>query len=118
MFFDASHQPYEHPSEDDVFEGSKSGEINYLKLTLSPAGAASLKSSYLNSLHYVDRQIGRIVKALKDRGEYEQTIIVVAGDHGEEFGELGHFGHCSSFKPFSNPDICGTASAGRSSPRG
>ena len=100
LFFDASHQPYEHPPEDNLFEGSNSGEINYLKLTLSPAGAKALKGSYLNSLHYIDRQIGRIVKALRDRDEYRQTVIVVAGDHGEEFGELGHFGHCSSFNRF------------------
>lgn len=103
LFFDASHQPYEHPPEDDIYEGAKSGEISYLRWTVSPADAQalnSLKGSYLNSLHYVDRQIGRIVKALQDGGEYEHTIIVVVGDHGEEFGELGHFGHMSSFDRF------------------
>jgi hypothetical protein len=103
LFFDASHQPYEHPPEDSIYEGAKSGEITYLKLTVSPADAQALKGlkgSYLNSLHYIDRQIGRIVKALQDRGEYERTIIVVVGDHGEEFGELGHFGHTSSFNRF------------------
>jgi hypothetical protein len=100
LFFDASHQPYEHPTEDNIYEGVKSGEINYLKLTVSPAGAQVLKGSYLNSLHYIDRQIGRIVKALQDRGEYERTIIVVVGDHGEEFGELGHCGHGNSFNHF------------------
>jgi hypothetical protein len=100
LFFDASHQPYEHPPEDNLYAGSKSGEINYLKLTLSPAGAQALKGSYLNSLHYIDRQIGRIVKVLQDRDEYRQTVIVVVGDHGEEFGELGHFGHTSSFNRF------------------
>ncbi|HTY88625.1 MAG TPA: sulfatase-like hydrolase/transferase [Candidatus Acidoferrum sp.] len=100
LFFDASHQPYEHPLQDNLYEGSNSGEINYLKLTLSPAGAKALKGSYLNSLHYIDRQIGRIVKGLQDRGEYGRTVIVVAGDHGEEFGELGHFGHCCSFNRF------------------
>jgi membrane-anchored protein YejM (alkaline phosphatase superfamily) len=100
LFFDGSHQPYEHPPEDDLYEGSKSGEINYFELTLSPTGAKALKGSYLNSLHYIDRQLGRIVKALQDRDEYRQTVIVVVGDHGEEFGELGHFGHCTAFNRF------------------
>jgi membrane-anchored protein YejM (alkaline phosphatase superfamily) len=100
LFFDASHQPYEHPLEDQLYKSSKSGEINYLKLALSSAGADGLKYSYLNSLHYVDRQIDRIVKDLKSSGEYDRTIIVVAGDHGEEFGELGHIGHCSAFNRF------------------
>lgn len=105
LFFDASHQPYEHPPEDEVHPGSKSGEINYLKLTLSPDGAAALKGSYLNSLHYIDRQIARVVQALKDRGEYGQTIIVVVGDHGEEFGDLGHFGHCTAFNRFQTQTL-------------
>ncbi len=100
LFFDASHQPYEHPPEDSIYEGPKSGEINYLKLTVSPAAGQALKGSYFNSLHYIDRQIGKIVKGLKNHGEYERTIIVVVGDHGEEFGELGHFGHGSSFNCF------------------
>lgn len=39
LSFDASHQPYEHPPEDSVYEGAKSGDINYLKLAMSPAGA-------------------------------------------------------------------------------
>lgn len=101
LFFDASHQPYEHPLEDNVFESRlQSGEINYAKLAVSPAAAHALKGSYLDSLHYIDRQIGRIVKALQDTGEYQRTIIIVVGDHGEEFGELGHFGHVSSFNRF------------------
>jgi len=105
LSFDASHQPYEHPPEDSIYAGVKSGEINYLKLTVSPAGARALKGSYLNSLHYIDRQIGRIVKALQDRGEYERTIIVVVGDHGEEFGELGHCGHGNSFNHFQTQTL-------------
>ena len=105
LFFDASHQPYEHPTEDEIYPGSKSGEINYLKLTLSSAGATALKDSYLNSLHYIDRQIGRVVQALQERGEYEHTIIVVVGDHGEEFGDLGHFGHCTAFNRFQTQTI-------------
>ena len=100
VFFDASHQPYEYPPEDNVHEGAKSGDINYLKLAVSPGGAQALKGSYLNSLHYIDRQIGRMVKTLQDRGEYERTIIIVAGDHGEEFGELGHCGHGNSFNHY------------------
>jgi membrane-anchored protein YejM (alkaline phosphatase superfamily) len=101
LFFNASHQPYEHPPEDDVYESRlSSGEINYMKLTLSPETCQALKGSYLDALHYIDREIGRIVKALHDQGQYERTIIIVVGDHGEEFGELGRFGHTSSFNRF------------------
>lgn len=42
---------------------------------------------------YVDKQIGRVVDALKNNGVYENTIIVIVGDHGEELGEHGEYGH-------------------------
>jgi len=35
----------------------------------------------------VDQMISRIVNELKDRGDYEDTLIVVTSDHGEAFGE-------------------------------
>ena len=100
LFFNASHQPYEHPAEYNLYPGAASGDISYLRLTVSPASAVALKGSYLNSIYYIDQQIGRIVQALKDHGEYQNTIIVVVGDHGEEFAELGHFGHCSDLNRF------------------
>jgi membrane-anchored protein YejM (alkaline phosphatase superfamily) len=101
LFFDASHQPYEHPPEDTLFGGRlRSGQISYAELAVSPAAAQALKGSYLASLHYIDREIGRIVAALRDTGEYQRTILIIVGDHGEEFGELGHFGHVSSFNEF------------------
>ena len=100
LFFNASHQPYEHPAEYNLYPGAASGDISYLRLTVSPASAVALKGSYLNSIYYIDQQIGRIVQALKDHDEYQNTVIVVVGDHGEEFAELGHFGHCSDLNRF------------------
>ena len=97
LFFDASHQPYIHPAEDSIYDSVPSGEINYMKLALSPTGGQELKGSYLNAQHYIDRQIGMVVRALKQHGDYENTIIVISGDHGEEFGEMKHFGHGSAF---------------------
>ncbi|HXI70313.1 MAG TPA: sulfatase-like hydrolase/transferase [Verrucomicrobiae bacterium] len=105
LFFNASHQPYEHPAEYHLYPGCASGEISYLRLTVSPASAAALRGSYLNSINYIDEQIGRIVQALKDRDEYQNTIIVVVGDHGEEFAELGHFGHCSGLNRFQTQTL-------------
>lgn len=105
LFFDASHQPYQHPAEYNLYPGAASGEISYLRLTISPDSAVALKGSYLNSIHYIDEQIGRIVQALKEHGGYQNTIIVVVGDHGEEFAELGHFGHCSGLNRFQTQTL-------------
>jgi arylsulfatase A-like enzyme len=41
----------------------------------------------------IDKQIGKLLRALKSRGLLENTIIIVTSDHGELFGEHGLFGH-------------------------
>lgn len=42
---------------------------------------------YYASLSYVDAQIGRFIEGLKERGMYEESLIVLAGDHGWFLGE-------------------------------
>ncbi|TGM35831.1 sulfatase [Leptospira biflexa] len=40
---------------------------------------------YLGEMHYTDREIGRLITKLKELGSYEETMIIVTGDHGELF---------------------------------
>lgn len=40
---------------------------------------------YLGEMHYTDREIGRLVAKLKELGTYDETMIIVTGDHGELF---------------------------------
>ncbi len=46
-----------------------------------------LKHGYYASVSYIDAQIGRLVEGLKKLGLYENTIIVIWGDHGWKLGE-------------------------------
>jgi arylsulfatase A-like enzyme len=48
---------------------------------------------YDAELAYVDRQIGRIIDELERLGELENTVIVIAGDHGESLGQHGEDMH-------------------------
>ena len=48
-----------------------------------------VRNTYLNAIHGVDQQIGRLLDFLQDRGADKHTIIVVYGDHGESFYENG-----------------------------
>jgi membrane-anchored protein YejM (alkaline phosphatase superfamily) len=101
LFYDATHQPYEHPPQDALLPSRfKPGQLNYARLAFSPSLAIEFKNLYLNSMHYVDRQIGRAVEHLRQSGDLDQTVIILVGDHGEEFGECGRFGHISDFSPF------------------
>jgi arylsulfatase A-like enzyme len=48
---------------------------------------------YDNSIRWVDRLVGSLVADLDRRGLREKTLIVLAADHGEAFGEHGREGH-------------------------
>lgn len=43
-----------------------------------------------------DRQLGRLLNALRKRKLWDDTIVIVSGDHGEEFGEHGQRFHGSN----------------------
>lgn len=47
---------------------------------------------YYAMITHMDAQIGRIIEALKESGEYENTIIVFSADNGLALGQHGLFG--------------------------
>ena len=50
-------------------------------------------AAYDSAINYTDEQIGRVMDALRDTGLLDSTLVVVTGDHGEELGEHGEYGH-------------------------
>ena len=56
---------------------------------LSKPGFYNWELLYDNSLRYVDSTIERLFHFLKDNVNMDRTIVVVTGDHGEEFSEHG-----------------------------
>ena len=48
---------------------------------------------YDNSIRWVDRVLGSLIRQLDRRDLRQKTLIVVASDHGEAFGEHGREGH-------------------------
>lgn len=48
-----------------------------------------IKSWYDGAIRYLDYRIGRFVEALRNRGELENTYLIITADHGEMFGEHG-----------------------------
>jgi arylsulfatase A-like enzyme len=49
-------------------------------------------ADYYASIEFLDAQIGRILEALKASGQFENTLIVFAADHGLAIGSHGLFG--------------------------
>jgi arylsulfatase A-like enzyme/Tfp pilus assembly protein PilF len=48
---------------------------------------------YDGEIAFADAQVGRLIRFLKDKGLYQNTIIVLTGDHGESLGEHGEKTH-------------------------
>ena len=56
---------------------------------LAQADALTAKRAYLACVRYTDRQVGRVLDALRKLGLADNTIVVVWGDHGWFLGEVG-----------------------------
>jgi arylsulfatase A-like enzyme len=56
---------------------------------LDPNDLAHLLALYDGEIAYVDAEIGRLFDHLRESGVYDDTMIVVTSDHGEEFMEHG-----------------------------
>jgi arylsulfatase A-like enzyme/Tfp pilus assembly protein PilF len=48
---------------------------------------------YDGEIAFADEQIGRLLRFLKEKGIYKNTLIVLCGDHGESLGEHGEKTH-------------------------
>jgi arylsulfatase A-like enzyme len=50
-------------------------------------------AAYAHALGRVDTLVGVLIAALRENGVADHALIAVSADHGEEFGEHGHFHH-------------------------
>ncbi|MGB9204560.1 MAG: sulfatase-like hydrolase/transferase [Terriglobales bacterium] len=48
---------------------------------------------YDGEIAFADEQVGRLLRFLKEKGIYQNTVIVLCGDHGEGLGEHGERTH-------------------------
>jgi len=86
--FQSAHFPYDHP-----------GVARRLTADPLPRGdiaadnAARVRASYWNAVANADRRLGELIARLKAKGVWDETILIVTGDHGEELFEGGFLGH-------------------------
>ncbi|MFC4989693.1 sulfatase [Saliphagus infecundisoli] len=60
---------------------------------LSDRELEALRGLYRGELAYLDHRIGELRQLLEDAGEWEKTILVITGDHGENIGDHGLMDH-------------------------
>ena len=98
MFFESPHARYYFPPE-SVIRKPYRDDINYATLSKEELSAniSLIKNRYLNSVHHLDSQFARVLDYLASANLLENTLVVITGDHGEEFLENGYWGHNSTF---------------------
>jgi arylsulfatase A-like enzyme len=81
------HDPYfEHP-----YDGVAIARVE--NPNPSPALGARMKELYAGDVKYMDESFGELVTTLRRLGLYDDTALIVAADHGEEFQEHGGWWH-------------------------
>ena len=98
MFFESTHAPYDFPKEEAIATPWLE-DFNYLTADFATQ-TPQIKNRYINAAHHVDGQIGRVIDHLKAKGLLDKTVVIVLGDHGEEFMERGRWGHSAEFNRF------------------
>ena len=60
---------------------------------IDPRNVEHLAALYDAEIRFTDFHLGEILKVLRNLGVYDNTILVVTADHGEEFFEHGWMSH-------------------------
>lgn len=81
------HNPYNPPGEfHTMFQGP-------LKERQYPERQTKYIGLYDGEIRYLDTEIGRLFEHLKEMDLYEDLVIAIVADHGEQFLEHGNQGH-------------------------
>lgn len=98
MFFESTHANYEFP-EAAAIARPYLEDLNYLTADFSK-DIGLIKNRYINAAHHIDGQISRVIEHLRANQLLDETIVIVLGDHGEEFMERSRWGHSAEFNRF------------------
>lgn len=98
MFFESPHARYYFPPESVIAKPYRD-DLNYASLSKKAlrTDIVPIKNRYINAVHHLDSQFGRVFDYLKQHQLLDNTIVILVGDHGEEFMEHGFWGHNSTF---------------------
>ncbi len=92
--FQSAHFPYDHP-----------GIVHRMTAHPLPRGeidagnASRVRETYWNAVANADHWLGELIARLKAKGVWDDTILLVSGDHGEELFESGFLGHGHVINP-------------------
>lgn len=100
FFLTVSHIEPHHQNDRGCCEGPEGARERFRDFEL-PGDLAALKGTaaemypdYLSCCESVDKNLGRLIRRLKEKGLYDNTVLVYTSDHGAHFGTRNHDPHC------------------------
>jgi len=54
------------------------------------------RDCYDDCIAFLDERLGRLLDGLRRGGLLDNTVVIITSDHGEGFGDHGHYGHSYS----------------------
>lgn len=76
----------------EFLQGLVGGEV-----PLEPEDVEILRDTYGAGVRYLDESLGSLFDALRRSGVWDQLLVVVTSDHGEEFFEHGSLSHTTLY---------------------
>lgn len=100
VFYDSPHG-YAFPANYPLPFTPSWEQVNYLALN-NDSDPTPFFNRYKNAVHYADSLAGQVIDKLREKNLLENTVVVVTGDHGQEFNDnkLNYWGHNSNFSKF------------------
>ena len=97
LFYDAAHG-YAYPNNFELKFLPSLKSVSYAALD-NESDPVPFFNRYRNSMAFIDQQIEQTIASLKANGEYDNTVIVVTSDHGQEFNDTkqNYWGHNGNF---------------------
>lgn len=101
VFLDSTHAPYHIPAGYPPLATPMAGEIDFLKFGPDHDPTPEL-NRYRTAVHYADSLLGTLLDDLRMQGLEQETIVLVTGDHAEEFNDLklNYWGHNGNFSDY------------------
>lgn len=100
LFYDSPHS-FDVPRDRPAKFTPSASHVNHFQLH-SQADPEPLRNRYRNSVHYVDGLVGEVLDSLQTRRLLDSTVVVLTGDHGQEFNDSGlnYWGHNSAYNRY------------------
>jgi glucan phosphoethanolaminetransferase (alkaline phosphatase superfamily) len=100
IFLDSTHSEYSFPKNFPLKYEPISKEIDYLTIGPKSPELKLIQNRYRNAIAYIDQLMGHFFDTLKEKQLYDDAIIAITGDHGEEFFEEGALFHGTHLNDF------------------